>query len=218
MIRLVSAPTPEALARLDECSSLAREAEDANENPSDAVRKCYRHPAVKSSIVRETSGKCAYCESKITHVYWGDVEHIKPKTRFPELRLKYDNLTFACAICNNNKAEYWSDEAPILDPYADIPVDHLVGLGPLLWHRGGSAQGQRTIDLLDLNRNGLRERRFECIQRLSPLVDRYKREPDGPIKEALAMQLRHETADSNEFALAIRSFLRATCDLQRNAA
>ncbi len=218
MIRLVSTPSSEALAQLEVSSRQLREAEDAGVSPPEAVRKCYRHPDVKSSLVRETSEKCAYCESKITHVYWGDVEHIKPKGRFPESALDYENLTLACAICNNKKSDYWNDEAPILDPYVDDPADHLVGLGPLLWHCDGSQSGKRTIDLLELNRAGLREKRLECLDRLSALVDRYKREPEGPIKEGLAAQLREETVDCAEFALVTRSFLRATCGAQWNAA
>ena len=168
---------------------------------------------MKASIFRETAEKCAYCESKFTYAYWGDVEHIIPKKRFPRHSLDYDNLTLACAICNNKKGTYCNEEAPIVYPYVDMPEDHLVGLGPLLWSRNGSPPGQRTIDLLDLNRNGLRERRLECIQNLSALADRYIREPDGPVKRTLGAQIRHEAADSAEFALVSRSFLLATYNI-----
>ncbi len=98
-----------------------------------------------------------------------------------------------------------------------MPEDHLVGLGPLIWHRNGSATGQRSITLLDLNRYGLNERRRECLERLSALADRYINEPDGPIRRVLETQIRDEVADSAEFALAARSFLRATYNLQWNA-
>lgn len=214
MIRLTSSPTPEALSRLESCSRRAREAADAGEELPDAVSNCYRHPDVKASILNETAEKCAYCESKFAHVHWGDVEHIKPKNRFPGQFLDYDNLTLACAICNNKKSDYYREDAPILHPYVDTPEDHLVGLGPLLWHRNGSPVGQRSIDLLKLNREGLRERRLECIERLSALVDRYLREPVGPIKSTLGAQIRHEAADAAEFALVVRSFLHSTYNLQ----
>jgi uncharacterized protein (TIGR02646 family) len=210
MIRLNSTPTANALLRLQECSRLAREAAQSGIEPPNSIRNCYRHIDVKTSIVRDTAGKCAYCESKITHVYWGDVEHIKPKDRFPEQSLDYDNLTLACAICNNNKSDYYNEDAPILHPYVDNPEEHVIGLGSLLWHRNGSCSGQRTIDLLELNREALLERRLECLQRLSALADRYVREPNGPIKSLLKTQLRNEVVNSSEFALVARSFLRAT--------
>ena len=138
MIRLTSIPTPEALARLRVCAQHAQEAEEADQDIPEVVRNCYRHQEVKTSIVEETAEKCAYCESKITHVYWGDVEHIKPKNQFPENRLDYENLTLECAIRNNKKSDYYNEEAPLLNPYEDTPEDHLVGLGPLLWQRNGS--------------------------------------------------------------------------------
>ena len=108
MIRLTSAPTAEALVRLEGCSRRAREAHDAGVEPPDSLSNCYRHADVKASILNETAEKCAYCESKVTHVYWGDVEHIKPKDLFPWHRLDYDNLTLSCAICNNNKNSYYN--------------------------------------------------------------------------------------------------------------
>ena len=217
MIRLTSTPTAEAVVRLENCAGRAHELENLGQNLPDAVANCYRHQDVKASIINETAGKCAYCESRITHVYWGEVEHIKPKNPFPESRLDYDNLTLACAICNNKKGDYYSEETPILHPYDDIPADHLVGLGALIWHRNASPRGQRTIVLLDLNRAALNERRFECIQRLSELADRYINEPDGRIKNALGAQIRDEVADAAEYALVARSFLLATYDLRWDA-
>jgi hypothetical protein len=217
MIRLVSAPSVASLARLSGCEARAKEAVDAGEVPPVAVNNCYRHPEVKASIVKETFDKCAYCESKITHVYWGDVEHIEPKVSVPNKRFDYENLTLACAICNNSKGDYYNQQAPILNPYVDEPKEHLVGLGPFVWHRNGSATGQRTIDLLVLNRDALNERRLECLQRLTALVDRYCKEPAGAIKQILAAQIGEETADSAEYALIARSFLLAAYALERDA-
>ena len=217
MIRLVSDPTEQALARLNRCEAQAREAQEAGRPLTDSVERCYRHVDVKSAILRETAEKCAYCESKVTHVYWGDVEHLKPRRRFPEYQFNYNNLTLACAVCNNKKGDYWLEEAPIVDPYVEEPADHLLGLGPLLWHRNGSPTGQRTIDLLDLNRERLRERRLECLERLSALVDRYQGEPPGPVKDSIERQLREEIAATAEFALVARWFLRSTCGIQLGA-
>ena len=214
MINLTSTPSVAAAARLEACAHQAQEALRLVGVVPNSTATCYRHPDVKASIVAETAGKCAYCEGKMTHVYWGDVEHLRPQAHFPELSLVYDNLTLACAICNNKKGNYFNEDAPILNPYEDNPEEHLVGLGAIVWHRHASRIGQRTIDLLDLNRDGLNERRHECIQRLSALADRYVDEPEGPIKRTLAAQLRDETSNSAEFAMVARSFLAAAYNLQ----
>src|SRR6266478_6365592 len=89
----------------------------------DSLRDSYRDPEVKDLIRRETHDKCIYCESKISHVYHGDVEHILPKARFPELTLDYENLGLACAICNNRKGDVHDDGMPLINPYKDNTED-----------------------------------------------------------------------------------------------
>lgn len=39
----------------------------------------YSHPEIKETLIEETHGKCAYCESKLLHIHHGDIEHIFPK-------------------------------------------------------------------------------------------------------------------------------------------
>ena len=214
MIRLTSKPTDEAIERLAYCAECAEAAINAGQAVPESIKGCYRHPIVKAAIKCETSGKCAYCEAKIAHVYWGDVEHIYPKSVFPKRALDYDNLTFSCAICNNNKGDYFNDLAPILNPYEDNPGEHLVCLGPFLWNLNGSQAGRRAIDLLDLNRPGLLEKRIECFQRLAALADRYSTEPDGLIKDTISTQIRVEVSESAEFAFAARAFLSAVYSIQ----
>ena len=63
----------------------------------------YKHPDNKRVLEEVSFGKCIYCEAKVTDVYYGDVEHIKPKLKFPELEFDWDNLGFVCAKCNGEK-------------------------------------------------------------------------------------------------------------------
>ncbi|MEQ1829786.1 MAG: HNH endonuclease, partial [Pirellula sp.] len=46
---------------------------------------------------RETADKCAYCESKVTHVTFGDIEHIVPKS------IGGKQTTLTCGRCNNDQ-------------------------------------------------------------------------------------------------------------------
>ena len=59
----------------------------------------YSRPEIKAELIAETKGKCAYCESKITHIYPGDIEHIIPKSIFPRLTFTWANLTLGCYWC-----------------------------------------------------------------------------------------------------------------------
>lgn len=73
----------------------------------------YAHPDVKSELIGIQHGKCCFCESRITHVDFGDIEHFRPKAGFrsaPEddlqrpgyywLAYEWANLFFCCALCN----------------------------------------------------------------------------------------------------------------------
>lgn len=61
----------------------------------------YRHQKIKEALEAMFHGKCAYCESKITHVSFGHIEHYRPKQRCPERAFLWRNLLLACDRCNN---------------------------------------------------------------------------------------------------------------------
>lgn len=213
MISLTSHPSPQALARLQHFRDRLAQATAQGKEPPASALNGYRHSDVKLSVLAETSEKCAYCESKVTHVYFGDVEHIRPKDRFPESRLDYDNLTLVCAICNNKKLDYFDAANPIINPYISDPNAHMVALGPLVWKRDADAVGQRTIDLIDLNRVELVQRRRECLERVGALADRFVAASPGPLRVALSEQLRKEAEGSSEYAFVTRAFLRSAYHL-----
>ncbi|MFI0375112.1 MAG: hypothetical protein ACH255_02545 [Candidatus Thiodiazotropha sp.] len=76
----------------------------------------------KDHLKTESRGKCAFCETPTTVVYFGDVEHFRPKQRqmYWWLAYCYDNYLFSCRICNGFK----SDQFPILGsrlPPPNIP-------------------------------------------------------------------------------------------------
>jgi len=54
----------------------------------------------KNQLLVETHNKCAYCESDVTTVSFGDVEHYRPKSVYWWLAYVYDNYLASCAICN----------------------------------------------------------------------------------------------------------------------
>ena len=44
----------------------------------------YGAPDVKQTLIEIQHGKCCFCESKITHIAYGDVEHFRPKKAVQE--------------------------------------------------------------------------------------------------------------------------------------
>lgn len=48
-------------------------------------------------------GLCAYCESECK----GEVEHFRPKSRYPHKVYEWTNWVLACHVCNNKKGGRW---------------------------------------------------------------------------------------------------------------
>lgn len=186
---------------------------NAGQTPVTAVLESYRYAPLKQHLILEANGKCIYCESKITHLYYGDVEHIRPKSIFPGERLNVDNLALACALCNNAKGNYWDENYPLLNPYIDSPLDEVMALGFLISRRPGKDRARITIERLELNRTALLERRRERIELLQPLADQYAATPEGALKELLRKELLRQAGDDSEYSMIVRSYLQAACGI-----
>ena len=104
----------------------------AGKEPSKEVSTRYNKPEIKEALEKETHGKCAYCESKIKHISYGDIEHILPKSKNarPDLYVEWSNLALSCEQCNRSgKRTYYDPQLPLINPYSDIPSQHLQDLG-----------------------------------------------------------------------------------------
>ncbi len=75
--------------------------------------KIYGDMSVKDALRKAQHDKCALCESNISHISYGDVEHFRPKAGYrqkPEdalvqpgyywLAYEWSNLLFCCQHCN----------------------------------------------------------------------------------------------------------------------
>jgi 5-methylcytosine-specific restriction endonuclease McrA len=180
---------------------------DEGVGPPQALLDAYKERRLKEHLMAETHGKCAYCESKICHSYFGDVEHMLSKKHKPKLRLNLSNLTIACAVCNNNKRDYFSDVLPIINPFEDDPSIEFIAVGSLIKWQAGRDRAKITAMQLKLNRPALIERRNERIQGLFELVDTYMMEPSGPMREVLKEQLEIEMAEESEYTFVVRKYL-----------
>jgi hypothetical protein len=64
----------------------------------------------KPFLRKDFLARCAYCE-RTEHYLGGEeafeVEHSKPKARFPDLVCSYGNLYYVCRKCNAHKSEAW---------------------------------------------------------------------------------------------------------------
>lgn len=58
--------------------------------------------SAKDDLIAALGDYCSYCE-RIGYFSALDVEHVKDKSSFPALKLKWDNFILACKNCNSTK-------------------------------------------------------------------------------------------------------------------
>jgi uncharacterized protein (TIGR02646 family) len=81
----------------------------------------YKQSEVKALLVSRFRNKCGYCEAVVTVVAFGDIEHYRPKsawirpdgskspTGYYWLASDWDNLLFACTLCNSVSIKTMAD-------------------------------------------------------------------------------------------------------------
>jgi uncharacterized protein (TIGR02646 family) len=201
--------------------------------------KIWKAPDVIEALTLLFHKKCAYCESRIGITSPFDVEMFRPKwqvlardgsTRFDGywwLTYEWSNLYPACQSCNRAKGsrfpiagmpavpramgEALAAEEPLLvDPCADAPDEHLVfaddgSIGSL------TERGTTTIQVLGLNREGLREARqrviAQCRVEFSRLLSR----------KSTAGEVQDLISDSQEYAGALRQCVRTWLTQEQTA-
>lgn len=90
--------------------------------------KIYGHKTVKRALIQAQHDKCFLCESKITHIAYGDVEHFRPKAAYRQddgdalhkpgyywLAYEWGNLFLSCQLCNQ---QFKKNLFPLADPSA----------------------------------------------------------------------------------------------------
>jgi uncharacterized protein (TIGR02646 family) len=176
---------------------------------SKSVKSKYNNAQIKSALVSETHGKCAYCETKILHTQYGDIEHFVPKSLQPSKAFEWDNLTLACKVCNTLKSDRDPSANDIIDPYNQDPECHLDFCGAVLFAKN-SKRGHETKAKLSLNRAELCERRKEALERLLSLVENavFDHLTLSARKAIYDDFVRTELADDAQFAAMARALHR----------
>lgn len=170
----------------------------------------YKHPTNKAALINASHGKCMYCESKISHVYYGDVEHIKPKSTYPALEYDWSNLGFVCAKCNGIKKEKFSISIPFINPYEEDPSNNIVALGAFIKQKRGSERGEVTISGalgIGLNRIQLLERRMDRLDSVQKAIDRCFRTKNDTLRKLALEELKNECGVDKEYSLSIKALL-----------
>ena len=125
---------------------------------------------LKQYLLEEQENSCCpYCEIEI-YLDNSQIEHIKPKDKFPELLIDYNNLIACCLEnkrCGNSKANKWNEL--FINPVTKNPEDYFeydIKTGKIIsiFKNGEKYEkAEYTINLLNLNDNRLCEIRKRYI-------------------------------------------------------
>jgi uncharacterized protein (TIGR02646 family) len=169
----------------------------------------YRHKAIRDALERMFHGKCAYCESRITHVSYANIEHYRPQATFALLTFDWDNLLLACTVCNSSRYKgdrFPGDDqgGPPINPCADSPEDHFEfrydPTAKLATVCGRTKRGLMTEGLVGLNRQELRRYRSQQVTRLAALARFAQVDPNA---QQLLKEARQAESEYAAFARAL---------------
>lgn len=207
MIKLSKYPEPEILAvNGPTWLKVIQDKIAVGEPPTETEKSRYRHPQIKDVLKLETHGKCAYCESRLLHVAFGDVEHIAPKSLKIADTFRWSNLTLACDVCNT----YKKDVTNLIDPYVDNPGEYFKFLGPVVYPLPDKNKAIVTEKRLRLNRTDLVENRIKRLDYISSILLTIATASDPEVQAVLIDDLiNNEAADKGEYAAFVRSFIEA---------
>lgn len=144
------------------------------------IEKRYNHNEVKTSLKKMFEKKCAFCESHIIHVDYGQIEHFMPKSKYPNLCFEWNNFLLSCSICNgkSNKGDKFpldQEGGPFINPVDENPENYLkfefdeITKTFLIFPKNDRAV--TTIKELGLNRDDLVENRTIELSKIVYMLD-----------------------------------------------
>jgi uncharacterized protein (TIGR02646 family) len=203
MIQLEKSPTPQWLLDNAATQTARYIAAEPSIRPTP-----WRNKQLVDALRQESHGKCIYCEGAMGDLSYAAVEHIAPKSLFPELVLDWQNLGLVCQRCNTAKSDYWTTSLSqkILNPYVDAVDEHLDFIGPIIASKLGSTRGENSVRKLRLKREDLVLSRMRRIQDVELRLVKWYAETDDEIKELLAEDVRECLHYSQEFSASLRSY------------
>lgn len=180
-----------------------------NEKVPSTLSNAYNIKEVKDSLRLESNSKCMYCESKVGHITYEHIEHIKPKarTKYPQLAYEYQNLGLSCPKCNMNKSDTYDLNNTFINPYLDNPANHFVALGAFIWAKYGDNRAKLSEIEIDLNRGELLEIRGERLKTIRGLIDSYNNTPNGVLKNALKKEIDIEISENKPYSFSAKKLV-----------
>lgn len=168
----------------------------------------YGNKVIKEALKNAQNDKCCFCESTVSHISYGDVEHFRPKAAYKQnendayqypgyfwLAYDWDNFMFSCQICNQRykknlfplkntshrdvENQNIKYENPLLiNPTKENPEDWIIFEKAFIKSKNNSKKGETTIKVLGLKRNELWEKRNSKYKMINSLIQMIEINPE----------------------------------------
>lgn len=187
MIRVQRTPKPAVLVKNGQQWTAAIKAAATKALKDKAIAR-YRHEKIKAALSKMFHGKCAFCESYIENVDYGDIEHFKPKSKFPQLAVTWENLLLSCKKCNGagQKGDAWpaaTEGGPLINPCEEDPelffefiFDEATKIALV---KPKNNRGETSEAIYGLNKHTLLKDRNTHVRKLVVLARMYKNDAEA---------------------------------------
>lgn len=157
---------------------------EAGLEPRDKALQGNLRRTLKRALFMEQTGQCVYCGRRIRFDPRGDehdvechVEHFRPRARWPDLEVDYDNLFLSCnasrrrhdresGTCGHRKADWFDGNCHVAPVPEKECQRRFVFSGDGKIRGDGTAAAEKMIEVLNLNAPELQHDRSELIEAL----------------------------------------------------
>lgn len=212
---------------------------DTGQKKFDFDSNIYGHKTVKAALRKVQHDKCCFCESKVTHISYGDVEHFRPKAGVRQisgaplerpgyywLAYEWSNLFLSCQLCNQR---YKENLFPLIKPSDrakshndDINLEKPVFINPaedvekfisfrseVIFAIDDNPRGKATIRALGLDRDELNDIRKDCYDKLELIYKLANLKPPMPASKKAKGFIDRSIQSSSQYASMIRCAVNA---------
>lgn len=218
MIPVSRSPQPDILKRLGtkwlkKLKAIKANSQASKKQIDNAINK-YNHPEIKAALEGMFNCKCAYCESKVSIVAYGEIEHFRPKSIYEDLTFDWHNFLYSCTICNsvNHKGSKFPLDVngnPLLIDPSDKNTDPFLHLD-FSWDDNLSNiesrddYGKTVTEIFDLNgiarRKELIKKRSLYIKKLMNILKSALSTTDTKLKMEAVQILKDSCQPSEEYS------------------
>ena len=159
MIRLQLPPKPVQLT-----AEMQRELTE--QFKKDNNKAVWKKEWIIQPLSQMTHSKCSFSEVKLGEEgKYLEIEHIHPKSKYPDEVVEWGNMLPICNFCNRKKSSWNTKEKPLVNPMVDDPKDYfcVTRTGRLI-AKNNNKKAKDTIDAYNLNNyDQLQKVRLELI-------------------------------------------------------